>query len=259
MLQDAPPFHTPVPLPARKSFIWDYGYGYLRTLGLADYAPQQVPSAPLQLSVESRHFSHNCPLTTCEMQPSLMMLSLPFVSFLHRGLLSSTISHATFCGFPHPTQLASSQATVYLRAWSFVCSPNTRHKGQETVQRNHTTAPAASSTLSDSRNTTAWGGASSTLSKGKTSLGLTLSLPWAYGNSCISLARSTLYHPSIRQNIKLDQEGKPRSPCLQLCVLQCPAAANSFLPPPSRTSPVWQQWVAVSLRLLRAGEGRVEP
>lgn len=31
-LQDAPPAHAPVPLPARKSFIWDYGYGYLRAL-----------------------------------------------------------------------------------------------------------------------------------------------------------------------------------------------------------------------------------
>lgn len=145
MLQDAPPFPDPVPFPARKSFIWDYRYGYPCTLGLADCAPQQVLSAPLQLYVESRHFSHNCPSTTCEMQPSLTMLSLPFVSFLPCCLVSSTISHAMFCVFPHLAQLAPSQVMVYLRAWSFLCSPNTRHKGQETVQRNHATASAASS------------------------------------------------------------------------------------------------------------------
>ena len=113
--------------------------------------------------------------------------------------------------------------------------------------------------LTECRNTTAWGGDCSTPSKGKASLGLTSSSPWAERRSCLCLASSILYHPSIRQNIKLDQEGEPRSPCLQLCVLQCPAAANSLLPPPSRTSPVSQQWVAVSLRLLWGGEGRVEP
>lgn len=68
----------------------------------ADCALQEVPSGPLQLPVESRLFSHNHPLTACEMQPSLMTLSLPFHSFLHCCLLSSTVPHVMSCGFPCP-------------------------------------------------------------------------------------------------------------------------------------------------------------
>lgn len=179
------------------------------------------------------------------MQPSLTTLSLPFVSSLHCCLLPSTISHTMFCAFPHAAQSASSQATVYLRAWSFVCSPNTRHEGQQTVQRNPTTAPAASSTPERVWKHHSLRRSQQRPQPGETSLGLTLSSPWADGNSRLSLARSILYRPSIRENRKLDQKGEPRSPCLQLCVLQCPVAANSFLPPPSRTSPVWQQWVVI--------------
>lgn len=245
MHHDVPPFHTPVPLPARKSFIEDYGYGYLHTLGLAGCAPQQVSSAPLQLSVESRHLSHNCPLTTREMQPSLTMLSLPFVSSSHCFSLPSTIPHAVFRGFPHPAQSASSQATVYLRAWSFVCSSSTRHKGQQTAQRNRATAPAASSTPEREWKHHSLRRSQQRPQQRETSLALTLSSPWAGGNSRLSLARSILHHPSIRENTKIDQKGKARSPCLQLCVTQCPVAANSFLPPPRGTSPVWQQWVAI--------------
>lgn len=91
MLQDEGPFHKPVPVPARESFIWDYGYDYLRTL-----------------------------------------LFVIFINF--------SCHVVWFCS----SYSDFSQAMVYLRACSFVCSPNSRWKGQEAVQRNHT---IASSTL----------------------------------------------------------------------------------------------------------------
>lgn len=103
----------------------------------------------------------------------------------------------------------SSQGTLCLRGCSFFCP---YHRAQRPEGSREATV--ASSTPECVQKHHSFGKHSQ---QGVTRLGLTLSSPWADGNSCLPLARSTLGHCSIRQNIKLDQERGGLSPNLLAC------------------------------------------
>lgn len=77
-------------------------YSWYKLLVLQDTTPHLSPVLPFN-SLWS-FFSHNSPLTNCEIQPALTTLSVIFVSFSHCYLSCPAISHVTSNCFPHPLQ-----------------------------------------------------------------------------------------------------------------------------------------------------------
>lgn len=76
-------------------YFW---YGYLGARGLAGLHPWRSPAFTAQLSVKPCCFSHNSLLATCEIQPSLMVLSRTSVSSLRSYLSHPAIVMS--CPFP---------------------------------------------------------------------------------------------------------------------------------------------------------------
>lgn len=62
--------------------------------------PQKDPGASLQISLKSGLSSHDCSITTWEIQLSLVALPATFVSFSHHYLPYAAISHTMSCSCP---------------------------------------------------------------------------------------------------------------------------------------------------------------
>lgn len=232
---DAPPVHLPVPLPVREIYM---DYGYAQCSPSATCGVQSFLTQPSLYHLWDAAIFHDAVSTFSQLLVPL------FVIF------SSSSCHVLWFPLSCLVSFISSQGQFGYLPAGLTGGSKARRQSRKTTPDHHQLPQL----LHECRNTAAQGGAGSILSKGKARLGLTLPAPWAHGNECLSLARSILYHSNMKKNIKPDQESEPRPPWLQ----PCPAAANSLLPFPSKTS-VWQQWVAMSLRLLQGGEGRVEP
>jgi len=97
MLQDAPPFHMPVPLPARKSFTLYYGYCYCALMALQTVLFNRSPVLPFSYlwSPDISHTAAREPPVRCS-HPSwccvyLLSASYTIVCYLQQFLMTRSV------------------------------------------------------------------------------------------------------------------------------------------------------------------------